>query len=517
MTALAALGQTSARVYRRQAQQAEQAGRLSEAVLLYNQAAARGSVESLMRARQLTSQIVAASQAAAPAPKPEVKPEVDLSEFDALTASDLREARELLPPPELLFPPNTFNLDYRDDPRKLWTTVAGLLGLSIQFDEDYPPGGQPVRFRTDGQSARQVLSGVSAATGSFVVTQGPKQILVVKDTTQKRQEREPNVAVLLNLPDPTTPQELQEAARVVQQVMEIQKFAIDNSHRMVMMRDRISKVRPAQHLFEQLLGARPAVMIDVELFEVRNAAERTLGIGLPTSATIYWLNSKLSNTSTSLPDAPYLVFGGGNTMIGVTLGDASVTATALKTYGRSRHQAFVQSVHGQPAQLLLGERYPLVTAGFFGAVSPTDTNTYRPPPTFQFENLGLTLKVTPFVHDEDEMSIEIDAEFKLLTGAEINGLPILANRKFTSRVRLRNGQWAVMAGLDSNINTYNRSGIPGLINIPYIGRIFTTETTTVDEGGALVLIKPRLLGIPAGSLDTREIFLGPEGRPAMPL
>ena len=339
--------------------------------------------------------------------------------------------------------------------------------------------------------------------------------MVVKDTTQKRQEREPTVAVLLTLPDPASTQELQEAARAVQQVMEIQKFAIDNTRHMVMMRDRVSKVRPAQKLFEQLLGARPAVVIEMELYEMRATRATELGIGLPTSSKLFWLSRFLNNDPSKIdPGAAMATFGSGNGLIGMTLADATVTATALKSFGTSVQRAFVQSVSGQPAQLILGEKYPILTGGYSFGTGSTEPGGYIPPPSFQFENLGLTMKVTPFVHDSEEMTLEVEAEFKLLTGAEINGIPILAQRKFTSRVRMREGQWALLGGLSQASSTYNTTGIPGLMRLPGLGGLFRTNSIEGNEGEVMLLLKPRLLG--AGTdLAPGPIFLGPEGRPAM--
>ncbi|MBI2685972.1 MAG: hypothetical protein HYX27_06630 [Acidobacteria bacterium] len=514
LTVLAWAGDPSARTLTKQGEKAEKDGSVAEAILLYNQAAARGSAAAAVRARSLMSQAMRESVSTAPLAAAVTANPEDLDPiFAPISERDIREARELLPPPELLLPPNPFVVDLRENPQKLWESAGKLLGIEVLFDGEYPPGAQTVRFQCTEQSARQVLHGLSAATGSFVVVLGPKKIMVVKDTTQKRQEREPTVAVMLTLPDPVTVQELQEAARAVQQVMEIQKFAIDNTRHMVLMRDRVSKVRPAQKLFEQLLGARPAVVIELELYEVRSDRTTDAGLGLPTSSKLFWLSRFFNNNPDKIdPGAAIATFGAGNGLIGMTIADATVTATALKSYGASLQRAFVQSVSGLPAQLLLGEKYPILTAGYFGDRS--GGTAFTPPPSFQFENLGLTMKVTPYVHDEEEMTLEVEAEFKLLTGSEINGIPILANRKFNSRVRLRDGQWAILGGLAQDSRSFNKSGIPGLMQVPGVGALLRTNSIESVEGSVMVLLKPRLLGS-GTDLTPEAIFLGPEGRPAM--
>ncbi len=514
-------GEPSARALLKRGGRAEKRGNLAEAVLLYNQAAARGAVTAAARAEGLRARMLRegagaapAAAVAMPAQKIQMTGEADPAVFAPITDRELKEAREMLPPPELALPAGKFTVDWRQDPQKAWMELGRMLGLEVLFDGEYPEGGKEIRYRSAEQTGRQLLQGLSTATGSFVVPLAERRILVVKDTVQKRQEREPTVAVVLTLPDPTSTQEMQEAGRAVQQVMEIQKFAIDNTRRMVLMRDRVSKVRPAQKLFEQLLGARPSVVVELELYEMRRTGTTQAGIGLPTSAKLFWRRRFFNNDPDKIdPGAPMATFGGGNGLIGMTLADATVTATALKSFGTTVQRAFLQSVSGQPAQLLLGEKYPILTAGYFGTIGEGEQG-FTPPPSFQFENLGLTMKVTPFVHDSEEMTLEVEAEFKLLTGAEINGIPILANRKFTSRVRMREGQWAMMGGLTQDSRTFNSTGIPGLMQLPGIGPVFRQNTVEVNDGQMLLLLKPRLLG--AGTdLVPDAIHLGPEARPSM--
>lgn len=183
-------------------------------------------------------------------------------------------------------------------------------------------------------------------------------------------------------------------------------------------------------------------------------------------------------------------------------------------------RASLRSDHGMPVTFHIGDRYPIISAGYFGDAIPGaskgDGITYRPPPSFTFEDLGLTLKVTPVVHGMDEISLEVEAEFKLLSGANFNGIPVVSNRKFTSRLRLEQGEWAVMTGLVSVSEGRTISGVAGLMQIPILGNLFSSNNKQETLGETLLLIRPRLLSLPPGEWATVPVWTGPEGRPEIP-
>ena len=505
----------SARSFGRRAAKAEKAGHIAEAILLYNQASAKAprNPTYALRSRSLTDK--ALRQKLAPASVEQIPPPPVTN--SVILDKDLREAESFRPPPQLALGPGPFSFRLRGEPREVIEKAARDLGSQVQFDNDFPTGAAAVRFELADVSGGEALEALGAATGTFFVSLQPKRMMVAKDTAQKRQEFEPNVAVVLSLPEPTSVQEMQELGRAVQQTMELQKFSIDNGRRLVLIRDKISKVRPAQQMFEQMMGARPAVAIEIEVYELRRNRTLAAGLRLPTSTELFALaRNTVTGADVRLPDLPLSSARIGTPQLGITLGDAQLLASLLNTLGSRVQRAEIRTMHGIPAQFVVGERYPILTAGFFGGDASPDGTTYRPPPTFQFENLGLTLKATPYTHSIDEMTVEIEAEFKVLTGAQINGIPILANRKFNSTVRLTNGEWAMMAGVGSSSHTRTKTGPAGLIQIPWIGALFRRNAVELDESETIVMLRPRALALPPSEVVTHAIRLGSETHPRIP-
>jgi type II secretory pathway component GspD/PulD (secretin) len=327
------------------------------------------------------------------------------------------------------------------------------------------------------------------------------------------------VALTVDVPEPATSQDLIAMITAVQQTLAIEKAAWDTQKNVVVIRDKISKAWPARQLFEQLLRPRAEIELQLEFLEVNSVDVVSYGLSLPSSFPIVYLGRILNNTPTIPQGITGLaLFGGGRTLFGIGITDASLVARMSKTNARTLLRAQIRSIDGMAASFHVGDRFPVLTSGYFGVVDPDEQGqVYTPPPSFQFEDLGLSLKVTPKVHGRDQLSLDVESEFKVLGGAGINGIPIISNRKLDSQVRLDMDQWAIIGGLMTATEARTISGIVGLARVPVIGPLLRSNTKTDEERSILILIKPRLLMLPPSERPTQALRVGSETRPLTPL
>jgi type II secretory pathway component GspD/PulD (secretin) len=201
-------------------------------------------------------------------------------------------------------------------------------------------------------------------------------------------------------------------------------------------------------------------------------------------------------------------------MFGLGLTNAQLFASMTESSSRTLIRTQLRTVEGTPATLHIGDRYPVVSATYSAGTAVSGGSTYMPPPMFNFEDLGVVLKITPRIHSPEQMSLAVEAEYKVLTGTVLNGVPVIANRKFSSTVRLRDGQWAILGGLLTTSEARSISGLYGLATLPVLGPLLRDNSREKIKGQVLMVIRPRVVSLPPDELvNIRTFWLGSEGRP----
>jgi general secretion pathway protein D len=517
---------SAAKLYKR-GRKAEKQGHMAQAYLMYSEAAAKQPNNLIYWQR---SQAVRSRAALEAKITPELLASAGLETInddfgepagppEEATAQDLADARRNLPPDTVEAELGTTDIDLRGDSKQLWSDLAKKFGLDCIFDADYQPIG-PLNFRLNDVDYRAALRGLEAATGTFLVPLSSKLFLVAKDTTQKRAELEPRASVSIPLPKSLKQQDFNALVTAVQQAVGLEKVAFDTQSNTVILRDTVAKVTVARALFNDLSRSPGEVMIDLRYVEVSLNDMLTYGLDLPDTFSLNPLTTWFNN-QISLPTniTGLLRFGGGKTMFGIGIMMPTIVAMMSHATADNLLDGELRSTDGQPATMHIGEQYPVMTSGYFGPASFTSSGTaYTPPPSFTFVDLGLTLKVTPWIHSAEDVTLDVDAEFKLLTTTSVNGIPVIANRAMKATMGLKMGEWAVLGGLLDDEQAHTIAGIAGLSRIPYLGPLTNMYTKSKTNSQILIMMRPHLLTAPPGvGAPTRMYHLGSETRPITPL
>jgi type II secretory pathway component GspD/PulD (secretin) len=265
-------------------------------------------------------------------------------------------------------------------------------------------------------------------------------------------------------------------------------------------------------LLEALLLPKGQVSLEVQFLTLDLQTNYHYGLALQTTfnlanyGSINHFRSILPAASTAMK---FATFGGGATLLGLGVGDATLFATYTKSLARATYRAIMVAGDGETATLHVGEKYPIPTTVYTGGTQRGSASLYNPIGQVTLEDLGLLLKMTPRVNGDGDIALDIEAEFKTLSGQTYNTVPAVAQRKFAGSVTMREGEWAVLAGLDEDSTSVTRNGIAGLSDIPGLKHALSENTRKHDSSNTLVVIKPTITRLPMSGTISPQYLLGP--------
>ena len=145
---------------------------------------------------------------------------------------------------------------------------------------------------------------------------------------------------------------------------------------------------------------------------------------------------------------------------------------------------------GASANISVGNDIPTVGATFFDPIQ-SDTQIT----TVQYRKTGVNLTVTPTLNAQGLVVMEIDQEISNTVegGSEVEGTPAIFERSLSTEVVARSGETILLGGLISENNNETTAKVPGLGDIPWLGRLFRSDTQTTERTELVVMITPRVL------------------------
>jgi general secretion pathway protein D len=295
-----------------------------------------------------------------------------------------------------------------------------------------------------------------------------------------------------------------------------------DTHNIVVVADQ-QTAEQISNVIASLDRPKPQVLIKVVFLEVELNNALDFGVeggwtggGNPMSsaASIFGL-SGLNTVATNFnalgqPSSTFPVPGNSTLSSGAlyqVLGtDYQATIRALAQKGKAQvlSRPSILARDGQPATILIGQQVPLITGLSYQSVGantvPINNITYTP--------VGIQVNVTPYVSPNNyvEMIVtpedsEIDPTLTEPIGGGVNA-PVLDTRSADTVVITPDAQTVVIGGMISNDKESNSSQIPILGDIPIIGALFRSKTSSDNKNELMIFLTPHIVHAPMELADT---------------
>ncbi|HOQ44718.1 MAG TPA: cohesin domain-containing protein [Bryobacteraceae bacterium] len=462
-----------------------------------------------------------------------------------LTAAELARQQELerisriQPPPELK-PLSRQPLNLRmsnQPPRVLFETVGKLAGINVLFDPDYrndPNAQRPASIELNNSTLEDALNYLSVITKSFWKPLSENAILVTNDNQAKRRDYEESVVKVFYLSNLTTPQELQEITTTLRTVGNLRKVFTYNALNAIVVRGTTDEVRLAEKLVADLDKPKAEVVVDVIVMEASKNKTRDLAATIA-SQGVPGINAPILFTPRNPvllggddkngdgdgdgnPNPSSVLSGIGSLSAGktqqlislarigristndfsITLPGALLQAMMQDSQTKILQSPQVRAANGQKAILRIGDKVPIASGGVqpFGGTGIGYGSLYS---QFQFVDVGVNVDVTPIVHGDKEVTLKTVLEISSVRDRiDIGGIsqPIIGQRKIELELRLREGEVSLLGGLMQDQDSKSVSGVPGLMNVPGLGRLFSSHNTVRSSNELLIALVPHIVRTP---------------------
>ena len=502
--------QTASREHLSRAHELEQADQLDAALLEYKRALDIDPSNRLAAAKTVELEKTIRDRIEALRPKPAI---------EGIREQARRASTPLLSPtaslPVVSFGPNA-------SVRDILNFIGTATGINVTYDQQYQDKAYTVRL--EDVTLEQALQQVTAANQLFYKVLNPKTIIIVPDNAQKHAQYDDLVVKVFYI----SHADVAEISQIINTIMRVptmpvQPTVLQNKTANTL---TVRATAPVMDVIERIIKAndkpRAEVIVDVQILEVNRKRTKDLGLNLSAYALGLTFSPEVAppNTPNSLPSAPTQPppFNLNTISQGISTADfylsvPSAVIKFLETDSRTKVIAKPQlrGAEGTKLTLNLGDQIPVLST-VFGAAVPGGLAT-TPQSSFNYKDVGVNVEMTPRVTYEGEIVLDAFMLESSALGPSISvagqDVPSFSSRKVTTKLRLREGESTLLAGLLRDEQRKILTGFPGITKMPVLRSLFGSTSDEINQSDIVMLLTPHIVRTHELTVeDLSSIYIG---------
>jgi type II secretory pathway component GspD/PulD (secretin) len=502
--------QNASRSHLTRAHDLEERDQLDAALLEYKKALELDPSNRLAAAKSIELEKTIRDRIEASRPKPPIQ---------GLREEARRQSTPLLSPtaplPVVSFGPNA-------SVRDILNFIGTATGINVTYDQQYQDKAYTVRL--EDVTLEQALQQITAANQLFYKVLNPKTIIVVPDNAQKHAQYDDLVVKVFYI----SHADVAEISQIINTIMRIptmpvQPTVLQNKTANTL---TVRATAPVMDVIERIIKAndkpRAEVIVDVQILEVNRNRTKQLGLNLSNYALGLTFSPEVAppNTTGNLQNAPAEPppFNLNTISQGISTADFYLSVPTaiirfLETDSRTKIIAKPQlrGAEGTKLTLNLGDQIPVLST-VFGAQVPGGLASV-PQSSFNYKDVGVNLEMTPRVTYEGEIVLDGFTVESSALGASIavagQSVPTFASRKVTTKLRLREGESTLLAGLLKDEQRKILTGFPGVTKVPVLKSLFGSTNDEINQSDIVMLLTPHIVRTHELTVeDLSSIYIG---------
>jgi general secretion pathway protein D len=498
-----------------------------EAIKYYEQAVSENPKSSVYRLALLRAKLAASSfhltkarELALQERKKEALVEYEKAlSYDPLNRIIAEEAKSLIeekakeeepaetriePPVKLKVDKEQIHLKFVDaNLRSIFQALGKHAGVNVLFDEQF----RDITFSIDlvDMVFEQALNSLCLASKNFYRIIDERTIIIAPDLPQKRIQYELNAIKTFYLSNISAEEIRVSLTQMLRTQYKAPNIIVDKNLNTVTVRDTPAVIELAENIINLWDKPKGEIVLDLEIMEVSRVKLRQLGVELDQSSA----GLRYSGGETDEEPGWFSLRGidfAKSENFQIAFPTALVQFLESDADTRIISQPRLRGIDGEEISYLVGDKIPIPRTTF----TPIAAGGYAQQPltSFEYQDVGIDVKITPTIHLEKEITLELEIKIKSLGGTGYADIPIIATREVKNVIRLRDGETNLLAGLLKDEERKTVSGIAGLKNIPILGRLFSSTDQTIQQTDVILTITPYIIRtVPLGEEDKKPIWV----------
>lgn len=284
-------------------------------------------------------------------------------------------------------------------------------------------------------------------------------------------------------------------------LVEPESIRVDNRTNSVIVTTYDSRLAEIDHIVESLDRIKKQVALQVRVIELNYGVSEEIGFNWTIdesedddSSALEWSEDHRVQASSISEDFDLKIGNLSLSRSGISY-DSFFKALETNNLGSTLANPRISTLDGKRATINIGEEIPIVNR---------DDDGNR---MVEFKNVGINLDITPRITENDEVFISVIPEVSDFTGWVDSGgyrYPIISTKRAETNIRVKDGETFALGGLIDEKEFENKRKVPILGDIPLMGRLFRSKTTSTDKKEVIIFITPEI--IPAERASVEEII-----------
>jgi len=412
------------------------------------------------------------------------------------------------------------------DMRSIYAQIGRAFGVTFDFDPNIT--NRQFRLDLDNVDFYTVTSFLGKVTKTFWAPVSSNEAVVANDTHEMREAYERMAVRTFYVDNVNSPADLNDLANVMRVIFNMRFISVDAGKNTITVRAPGKDIDAVGAFIDSIMDARPEIMLVLTEYEFDADKLYNYGLNLQTNFTIFNIPSEirrvlgsgaqsvidqlnkngtidpskispsdLSNLQNSPLLQPFVFFGKGLGLTGITTLPISGQLSFTKSFSARLEQLDLRAIDGEPATFRVGDKFPIVTANFSAvAVNSRGVANVGTTPQFQYVDLGLTLKVTPHYESGGHIKLDMDLQVQALGAQSFNGIPELTARSFQGNITAREGEPSVIAGAISDQELRSTQGYPGLGQLPVLSSVISKNSSNRAHNEVVIVVTPYVVRKP---------------------